>query len=195
MWRWLMAAMLLTGCGQTVGAAVAPIDAAPTFAMGPATVNGQPATPAAPDAPDAPLEARRPSSPQDGVWKLRYRLGDGPERHDELSLSFAPDGRVDLVGDMEAFTDFPYQWNEGQVTFEGLPRRDLLGGSGVSRDRVAMTLESPTRMRGTISLRVNFRWIAVPATAEFVRADDRSAAVAVTPGTITDTTEPEAFLD
>jgi hypothetical protein len=190
-------AVVLAGCGQAPGAAISPVTpdgAAPTFAIGP-TASAERMATATNAAPAAGAQLRGPAGPTPGVWKLCYTLGDGPERHDELGLNFVPDGHVDLVGDGEAFTDFPYHWNDRQVSFEGLPRRDLLGGSGISRDRVAMTVESPTRMRGTVSLRVNYRWIAFPATAELVRADDFSGAIAVTPGTIVDTTEPEAFGD
>lgn len=190
-------AVVLAGCGQAPGAAISPVTpdgAAPTFAIGP-TASAERIAAAMVAAPAPESQLRAPAGPTPGVWKLCYKLGDGPERHDELGLNFVPDGRVDLVGDGEAFTDFPFHWDDRQVSFEGLPRRDLLGGSGISRDRVAMTVESPTRMRGTISLRVNYRWIAIPVTAELVRADDFSGAIAVTPGTIVDTAEPEAFGD
>lgn len=190
-------ALVLAGCGQAPGTAVGPATpgvTSPTFAIGPTASAERVTTMAAPQ-PAAESRMRRPAGPTPGVWQLSYRLGDGPERHDELGLAFEPDGRVDVVGDGEAFTDFPCRWNDHQVSFEGMPRRDLLGGSSISRDRVEMTVESATRMSGTVSLRVNYRWIAVPATAELVRAEATDGAIAVTPGTIVNTTEPEAFGD
>ena len=68
-------------------------------------------------------------------------------------------------------------------------RQDFLNRSAVSRDRLELTVVSPTEMRGTLAMRVNFRWVPLPVTATYVG----EARLAVTPGTLVDTTAPERF--
>jgi hypothetical protein len=172
--RLLLIACLLSGCGQT--------PSAPAFDMGePARSAGVIDAPA--DAPEA--------GPQPGVWALSYSLA-GQARTEELPLHFLADGTVAVAGlPAVGVGEFPNEWDAEQATFEGRVRPDPLNRSAVSRDRLDLDVETPTAMRGTLAMRVNFRWIPLPVTARFVRPLE--AGLAVTPGTIVDTTEAERF--
>jgi hypothetical protein len=144
-------------------------------------------------APAIEAEASRAEGPQSGVWLIRYPLGEGNWREEELTIRFEADGTVAVDGQGPALTDFPSQWTAEEASFEGMTRRDLLGGSSVSRDRLQLTVDSATAMHGTLSLRVNFRWIPLEATAQFVRPVDQPTGLAITAGTIEDTLASEQF--
>jgi hypothetical protein len=173
-----LSALLLVGCAQT--------PAAPTVPAGSFTI-APPATGA-----QSVLEATPGSGPQTGLWELEWQPGQSAVRHDQLKLQFLADGSVEVDSPVEAFGDYPNQWSAEHVKFEGLPRRDFVNTSAVSRDRLDLAVESSTQMAGTLSIRVNNRWIPFPVTARLITADKRSA-LAVTPGTIVDTTAPEQF--
>lgn len=169
--RLLLIAGLLTGCGQTPSA--------------PAPYTAEPVRGA------EPVEAPLAAGPRPGVWALSYELA-GHARTEELPLHFHADGRVAVEG-LPAFAadDFPNRWDAEQATFEGRVRPDPLNRSAVSRDRLDLDVETPTAMRGTLAMRVNFRWIPLPVTARYVRPLE--AGLAVTPGTIVDSTKAERF--
>lgn len=177
--RLLLLAGLLAGCGQ---APSAPATFAAEMHLGDETV----ARPAA-----EPAGEVRESGPRPGVWVLNYALA-GHARSEELPLRFLADGSVAVEG-LPAFASdaFPNRWDAAEATFEGCPRPDPLNRSAVSRDRLTLEVETPTAMSGTLAMRINFRWIALPVTARFSRALE--AGLAVTPGTITNTTKAERF--
>lgn len=174
-----MAGLLLTGCAQSPGAP--PASVAQTPAVAPA------------DRPSGHVSSASAASaasgaPQDGLWEFSYPLGQGAMRTQQLHLRFEDDHRV-TVSDLDPLpSDYPCRWDTQRTSFEGLPRRDLLGGSAISRDRLDMAIVSRTEMRGTLSVRANLRWIPLPATARLV---SRNAEVRVKPGTILDTSAPE----
>jgi hypothetical protein len=170
--RLLLIACLLTGCGQT--------PSAPALDAYEAALSA-----------DEPVAAPREAGPRPGVWALSYRLA-GHEQTEELPLSFLADGSVAVEG-LPAFAtgEFPNQWDAAEATFEGRVRPDPLNRSAVSRDRLDLDVETPTAMRGTLAMRVNFRWISLPVTARYVRPLE--AGLAVTPGTITNSTKAERF--
>lgn len=177
--RLLLIAGLLSGCGQTPSAP-------PTFAAELHLGDEAAAAPAA-----QPAEETREIGPRPGVWVLNYTLA-GHARSEELPLRFLGDGSVSVEGLPAFATDaFPNRWDAAEATFEGRVRPDPLNRSAVSRDRLELTVETPTAMRGTLAMRVNFRWIALPVTAHFARPLE--AGLAVTPGTITNTTKAERF--
>jgi hypothetical protein len=177
--RLLLLAGLLTGCGQTPSAP-------PTFA---AELHLGDEAAAAPIV--EPVAEARETGPRPGVWVLNYAIA-GHARSEELPLRFLADGSVAVEG-LPAFAsdEFPNRWDAAEATFEGRVRPDPLNRSAVSRDRLTLEVESPTAMRGTLAMRVNFRWIALPVTARFARPLE--AGLAVTPGTITNTTKAERF--
>lgn len=137
----------------------------------------------------APAEAIATSSaPQSGTWELSYAFGQGPMRTQRLQLRFEEDHRVTVEGGIPGAGDYPFRWDDQRTSFEGLPRRDMAGGSAVSRDRLALTVVSPIEMRGTLSLRANLRWYPIPVTARLV---SQSADWRLAPGTIIDTDASE----
>lgn len=182
--RLILIACLLSGCGQTPSApAISAFEPAPGATVPDAPV----AAPAITAFEPAPGE----SGPRAGVWALSYAIA-GHEQTDELPLRFLADGSVAVEGQPAfASEEFPNHWDATEATFEGRVRRDPLNRSAVSRDRLDLDVETPTAMRGTLAMRVNFRWIPFPVTARYLRPLE--AGLAVTAGTIVDTTEAERF--
>lgn len=121
--------------------------------------------PLPPEPSEAPAPAAGPSS---GRWMFHSQWGASATHDEELSLTFAPDGTV-LVDAMPVppSPTSPNSWTASRAQFEGLARADLINRTGgYGRDRLDLVVDSPTRMHGTLSIRVNGRWIPLPVTAE-----------------------------
>jgi hypothetical protein len=175
---WLMA-LLLSGCGQAPA-----VTAPPIAAMAIAPVPDAASHVAAAPAPALKVDG----APKSGLWELAYTFGRGPERTQQLHLTFDADHGVTVSDLFPGTGEYPFRWDAQHVTFEGLPRRDMAGGPGIGRDRLDLAVVSSTEMRGTLSFRVNLRWLAIPVTARLV---SQSAELKVQPGTIVDTDAPE----
>jgi hypothetical protein len=116
----------------------------------------------------APIVAAPAAGPQAGDWDLAWCVGNAPARHETLRLTFEADGSVGSEGARMALAAYPNHWDAKRACFEGRARRDLLGGPGGSRDRLDLEVISAAEMRGTLSLRINHRWVAFPVTARLI---------------------------
>jgi hypothetical protein len=105
--------------------------------------------------------------PRSGLWRFTWQMGENRSVTRELNLSFGTDGAI-KVDDREPgfYVGAPNRLDGGKVDFDGdcgamLPNRT----NGYSCDRYRLTVVSSREMKGEVSVLVNFRWLALPATA------------------------------
>lgn len=166
MLRLICCAALLVGCAP---APVANAPIAPGFVLAPAPESG--VTPESVDPSLALSAVRSPSKvlPRSGSWEIRWRLGD-EEYTDTYELAFEPAGSVvvaDVSGD---FQNFPDGLAGDRIRFDGAVRPEIAARNMYSREKFDLQVDSKVRLSGTRSIRVNFRWVSMPATATFKAA-------------------------
>jgi hypothetical protein len=108
--------------------------------------------------------------PQSGLWRFTWHMGETDTATRELNLAFGTDGSIKADnGDPGFYVGAPNRLDGGKADFDGncgamLPART----GGYSCVRYRMSVVSSREMKGEVAVLVNFRWIALPATAVLV---------------------------
>ena len=160
MLRILIGTLLLTGCAQAM-----PANARMVLAPVPDM--------ARPGELGAAIKALRGATgtvtpfPRSGTWEIVWYVAEAAYM-DTYQLVFEADGAV-LVGSVGEYHRTDGAFSGERFQFEGAVRPEVNVPNVFSYERFDFKAESETHLTGTRSIRVNNRWVALPARATYAK--------------------------